>query len=247
MFGKLLKEKANELVLKPGSSHALIQKLILDGFFDSPVPSEEIVTRIRETSGIRWKTIHIQTYMKKFLQCGIIRAVKPSDSSRNYWVLANVPRSDALHLIGATHKIREIEGQLFSDDLIGKLKKPLERELGELHENFGRNGDCTAFLLRKMLEKLIIIVLSKENRETLLEDVTRPGRFKGLKDMIEICAQQKVNGLPFLTHKTAQEIKGLKFLGDTAAHNPLVNVDMSTIVPQMPFMITAYKELAQRL
>jgi len=47
--------------------------------------------------------------------------------------------------------------------------------------------------------------------------------------------------------KTANEIKGLKFLGDTAAHNPLVGVDMASIIPQMPFIITAYKELAKHL
>jgi hypothetical protein len=50
-----------------------------------------------------------------------------------------------------------------------------------------------------------------------------------------------------LIPKTANEIKGLKFLGDTAAHNPLVSVDMKTIVPQMPYIITAFEELARHL
>ena len=65
--------------------------------------------------------------------------------------------------------------------------------------------------------------------------------------MIEIAAKEKISGIAFLVPKTAAEIKGLKFLGDTAAHNPLVGVDMASIVPQMPFVITAYKELAKRL
>jgi hypothetical protein len=70
---------------------------------------------------------------------------------------------------------------------------------------------------------------------------------EGLKDIIEIAAKEKINGIPFLIPKTANEIKGLKFLGDTAAHNPLVSVDMQTILPQMPYIITAYEELAKHL
>jgi len=41
--------------------------------------------------------------------------------------------------------------------------------------------------------------------------------------------------------------RGIKFLGDTAAHNPMVNVDVADILPQMPFIVTAYKELALHL
>jgi len=47
--------------------------------------------------------------------------------------------------------------------------------------------------------------------------------------------------------RTGREIKRIKFLGDTAAHNPLTNVEMNTIIPQMPFIITAFEELAKRL
>ena len=69
----------------------------------------------------------------------------------------------------------------------------------------------------------------------------------GLETMINIASSEKVRGIPFLTPKTAKEIKGVKFLGDSAAHNPLINVDMKTITPQLPFIITAYEELAKKL
>ena len=72
-------------------------------------------------------------------------------------------------------------------------------------------------------------------------------RHEGLKDLIGTAAREKLDGVPFLLPKTANEIKGIKSLGDTAAHNPLVNMEMSTILPQMPFIITAYQELASRL
>jgi hypothetical protein len=44
--------------------------------------------------------------------------------------------------------------------------------------------------------------------------------------------------------KTAKEIEGIKFLGDASAHNPLIIVSMEIIEPVMPFIVTAYSELA---
>lgn len=247
MSGKSLKEKVRALALDPQSRYALLQKLILNGLFDSPVSSDQVVLGIKETFGKRWKTNHVQTYMQKFMNAEIIHAVKPAGHKGNYWVLARVKREQALKLIGKQRKVKEIEEELFSEKLVKRLRKNFGREIEELHDNFGKNGNCTAFLLRKILEKLIIIVFAKNGKEKLLEDKVRPGGWIGLKDMIETAAREKLHGVPFLVPKTANEVKGIKFLGDTAAHNPLVGVEMSTILPQMPYIVTAYEELAKRL
>ena len=247
MSGKTLKQQAKSMAIDHKSRYAFLQQLIVEGFFDSPIASKGVVHRIREKFGKKWKTSHVQTYMRKFMTAGIIHAVKPHDNTNNFWVLASVSRSDALKLIGKTAKVQEIEQQLFSTALTKKLNRNFGPELQELRDNFGKNGNCTAFLLRKILEKLLIIVFGKKGKNTLLEDKGRPGGWKGLKDIIEIAAKEKINGIPLLIPKTANEIKGLKFLGDTAAHNPLVGVDMQTILPQMPYIITAYEELAKHL
>lgn len=247
MYGEALKEKARSLAIDPGTKYATIQALIVDGVFDRPTSSSELILKIQERYGNRWKTVHVQTYMKKFLLARIISGIKPTGRHQNFWVLACMTRTEAIRAIGKEQKVRDIEENLFSEDLTSKLNKDFDHELGELQDNFGRNGNCSAFLLRKILEKLIIITFSKNGRNKLLEDPARPGGWKGLKDLIEIAAREKINGIPFLVPKTANEIKGLKFLGDTAAHNPLVGVDMASIVPQMPFIITAYKELARCL
>src|SRR5437660_4998679 len=238
MLGKALKEKAKALSIAPKSNHARLHKLIVDGFCDGQVSSEEVVLRIRERFSERWKTSRVQIYMKKFMTAGIIHAIKPHGSNRNFWVLSAVPRDQALKLIGKTKRVKEIEAELFSAGLMKKLKKDFGHELEELHDNFGRHGNSTAFLLRKVLEKLIIIAFGKNDKRHLLEDSTKPGGFKGLKDMIEIAAKEKLNGIPFLIPKTANEIKGIKFLGDTAAHNPLVGVDSSTSLRPLPYIIT---------
>jgi hypothetical protein len=185
--------------------------------------------------------------MQKFMKAEIIYAIKPPGRRGNYWVLRAVNRDKALGSIRGEKNGGRLDGQPLPGRLSSRLKRNFSQELNELQSNYLKCGNCTAFLLRKILEKLIIIVMSRHGKEKLLEDKVRPGGWVGLKDMIEIAARERLNGVPFLVPKTANEIKGIKFLGDTAAHNPLVGVDNRTILPQMPFIITAYEELAKRL
>jgi hypothetical protein len=145
------------------------------------------------------------------------------------------------------HPPREITlgSDVLSDDLIKALGKDFEVEINDLRLNYGRSGTCTAFLLRKILEKLIFLSFAKNGIEDKLKDSN--GEFVGLKTMLNLASTSKVHGKPFLMPKTAREIEGIKFLGDTSAHNPLVSVSMKTIVPVMPFIITAYSELSKKL
>lgn len=247
MVGRSLKERAKDLVFKPKSRSSLLQRLIVNGFFDSPVSSEKVVQTIAERFGKRWKTSWVQVYMRRFMDADVIHAVKLPATRANHWVLSGVTREQALRDIGKTKKVLQIEQELFSPALTKRLERDFGRELEELHDNFGKNGNCTAFMLRKILEKLFIIVFGKIGKASLLEDKNRPGGWIGLKEMMDTAAREKIGGVPLLIPKTANEIKGIKFLGDTAAHNPLVGVEMNTILPQMPYIITAYEELATRL
>lgn len=129
--------------------------------------------------------------------------------------------------------------------LVAALGEEFKTEINDLRLNFGRSGTCTAFLLRKILEKLIFLAFAKNGISNKLKD--KNGDFVGLKTMLNMATICKVHGKPFLMPKTAKEIEGIKFLGDTSAHNPLVNVDMKTIIPVMPFIVTAYDELSKKL
>ncbi len=141
--------------------------------------------------------------------------------------------------------VDKIENQLFSDVLIKKLNKDFREEISDLRWNFGKSGTCTAFLLRKVLEKLIFLTFAKNSLDNKLKDTQ--GNFIGLEAMINLASSEKIAGIPFLMPQTAKKIKAIKFLGDASAHNPLTNVDMETINPQMPYIITAYKELSKKL
>jgi len=138
-----------------------------------------------------------------------------------------------------------LNDDIFPDKLVRDLGKEFETEIKDLNLNYGRSGSCTAFLLRKVLEKLVFLTFAQNGILDQLKN--KNGDFVGLKTMLDLCTANKVGGKPYLMSKTAKEIAGIKFLGDTSAHNPLINVDMKTIVPQMPFIITAYEELSTKL
>lgn len=233
--------------MKAGSKHELIKKLILNDFFDTPKTTKEAVAEIRQTFGKKVGSNVIQTYMKKFMEADIIRAVHDESHNGNFWIIASIGKTRALQLIGKSSKIQKIENELFSDALLSKLGKNFEVEFEDLKHNFDKSGTCTAFLLRKILEKLIYLAFAKQSVQSKLADKANPLRLIGLEAMINTAKSEKVGGVPFLTSSTADKVQGIKFLGDTAAHNPLANVDMKTILPQMPFIITAFEELAQKM
>lgn len=247
MSSRILKEKAKNLSFQPGSKYEFIRDLILEDFFDTPRTTTTLIAEVRSTWGKKLKPNEVQTYMKKFMAQRIIRAIKVQGHQGNFWVLANVSKEKALSIITKNKKVLEIEEELFSEKLVKKLQRDFNIEIEDLHHNFGKSGNCTAFLLRKILEKLIYIAFSKNSIEIKLEDKSRPGGLVGLETMINFCASEKIKGVPFLMPKTAKEVKGMKFLGDVSAHNPLTNVDTKTIIPQMPYIITAYEELSKKL
>jgi hypothetical protein len=242
-----IKQKTQNLALRKGSKHELIRKLIIADFFDTPKSSDDVVAEISQIAGRRLKSSEVQPYMKKFMGADIIRAVQDEKRKGNFWVLASVDKKTALHFLGKENKVQKIQQELFSDGLLKKLGSDFEIEFRDLLHNFGESGTCTAFLLRKILEKLIYLAFAKQGQALKLADKTDPHRLVGLDAMIKLAVSEKIGGVPFLTSKTAREIQWLKFLGDSAAHNPLANVDMKTILPQMPYIITAFEELAKKM
>ena len=166
-------------------------------------------------------------------------------------------RADFLTRRGTVGKYRYIQkyapkkialtSDVIPDELVTALGKDFVSEIFDLRLNYGTSGTCTAFLLRKILEKLIFLAFAKNGLDSKLEDKSKSGGLVGLSTMLNLATAHKINGKPFLMAKTVKEIQGIKFLGDTSAHNPLVNVSMKTIVPVMPFIVTAYSELSKKL
>src|SRR3989344_94144 len=149
MSAKNLKDKANQLPLQRGSKHELIQKLIVSGFFDTPKMTSELILEIRQTFGKKLKSNEIQTYMKKFMGAGIIRAAHDKQSRGNFWILASMDKSKAMRLIGKSKKIQEIEHDLFSDGLLKKLGKDFDVEFADFQQNFAKSGHVRRFFCER--------------------------------------------------------------------------------------------------
>lgn len=204
-----------------------------EGFFKDPCTSKDVALRITQKWGHNFSAASIGMALleTKFL-------TRTGKRGSFQYKQKTSPKSK---------KIESIEEQLFSDELIGKLGERFKKDIDDLHLNFGRSGSCSAFLLRKILEKAIFLAFAKNGLSSKLEDGSGTGRLVGLEAMVDAAAREKIVGIPILLPKTAEKIKGIKFLGDVSAHNPLTSVDMETILPQMPYIITAYQELVERL
>ena len=111
------KKLAATIENEKGSHAEAIGKLIRAGFFDSPVSSDEVAKQVSNITGRRLKTIHVQTYIKKFQQAEILHAIQMPGTKGNFWVLASVSRVDALRQIGKTKKVIALEAELFSPSL----------------------------------------------------------------------------------------------------------------------------------
>lgn len=238
-------KQIDTLSIKKRSIHDYLVRLIKKGFLDYPRKSKEIASKIQKTYGKKITTSTIQTYIMKFMEDEIISFFDIPKEQGHYWYLAYITENEAKALIRLSNKEKDISTELFSDKVINKLKPKFEIELNDLWYVFGKSGTCTAFMLRKVLEKLIFLVFAKNSIGHLIQK--QNGHFVGLKEMINLSTANQINGSPILMPKTGKEVQGIKFLGDSSAHNPLTNVDMRSIIPQMPYIITAFEELAEKL
>ena len=126
------------------------------------------------------------------------------------------------------------------------LGRKFENDHRELCICYGNScGNVTAFLLRKISEKTLFHVFAKHENIDKLKD--KQGNFLGLQGMLKVASEEKIDGVPCLTPKTCKKVQGIKFLGDVAAHNFLVDIDIEEIREQLPYILVAIKELSSHL
>ena len=177
---------------KNDNARSCVRSLWEEGFFKNANPLGAVSNRITEKWGHNLPAADISNILSAapFL----IRVGK----RRSYqYKQKTSPKSK---------KIETIEEQLFSTDLISKFGSRFETEIKDLHLNFGRSGTCTAFLLRKILEKLIFLVFAKNGISGKLEG-KKTGRLVGLDAMVDSASQEKIDGIHILTPKTGGKIK----------------------------------------
>lgn len=140
---------------------------------------------------------------------------------------------------------------LFEKSLEEGLQPHVGPELLELTANYeAKNPYATAFLLRRILEKLLFLAFlnNGEIKKIRMKPNDVNSRLKGLKEIIGIAKSTAANGVPILTDETAKGIQGAKYSGDMAAHGPTpFIVDMNSINSSMAFTRGAWSELLAKI
>ena len=195
--------------------------------------SEEIQQKFYEVTGKKIPIKNIPSFMQIFFAKRTVR--KRKIAGKVLWFGAWVETSQ----IGVAKTVLSFQ------ELMKVYKKEFKKEFQDLQYVFGNSGTCTAFLLRKILEKAVFLALVRNKVDE--RDLREPGsgKYFGLEALLNVAAVTKVRGVPILLPRTIKMIQGIKFLGDVAAHNYLINVDMEDIIPQLPFITTALRELAR--
>jgi hypothetical protein len=237
-------EKAKSFPKKKECFSGRVCTLLLEGEFNDILSSQDFVHCLNEGPGKKIKIANLASLMEPLLKAGIVK-IKIEGKGRNkrkYWFPGWIEKEQVKSKLSTKTTINE---DILPQRLVTALGSDFEVEISDLYLNYGKSGTCTAFLLRKILEKMIYLAFAKNGMSNKLEDTS--GGCIGLKTMINLAKENKVHGKPFLMPKTAKEVEGIKFLGDTSAHNPLTNVKLETIIPQLPYIITAYEELSRKL
>ena len=122
-------------------------------------------------------------------------------------------------------------------------------EVEELKIAFLHQPNSAAFLMRKIFEKLLFIIISKSNEKSKITDYKRQnnGELPQLSNLLNWAQTAEVNNIHIATPRNLRNIAGSKFFGDNAAHNYLISVSFEDLKPEIPQWRILIKELAKNL
>jgi len=130
-------------------------------------------------------------------------------------------------------------------DLLGST---FEKEMNELEIVSVYCPNCMAFLMRKILEKLLFITISKSNNKNKIKKIKQTQkRLPNLTELLRISSSSEIDDKHILAPKNIDKLEGSKFLGDTAAHDYLTNVSFEDINNEISVWRVSIKQLSESL
>lgn len=197
-------------------------------------------------------------------QCYFNESRKPKDISSKIWDEFKIDAGNIIMTLKSKKYLRKNkEGWrqtrpskkkfvLRTDDLeeIGiYLGDNFKKEISELKIALENQPNCSAFLMRKILEKASFIVLSRSdhNQKITHYKSKNGGELPQLNSLLNWLKQAEIKNLHVATPRNVKRIEGSKFLGDTSAHNYLTYVSFEEIKLEMPYWRILIKELAKNL
>ena len=134
------------------------------------------------------------------------------------------------------------------EEIRGCLGDAFKQEMGELVLVSNSCPNSTAFLMRKILEKLLYIIISKsDNKQKIIELRKNQDRLPNLSELINLAKSAEIDDKYIIAPKNINKIEGSKFLGDTSAHDYLTNVSFEDIKNELTFWRITIKQLCSNL
>lgn len=131
-------------------------------------------------------------------------------------------------------------------DLENILGDNFSTEIKDLGLVYGRSGLCSAFLLRRILEKALFHSFAENNKLDKIESDIDNKKYVGLSKMLNIARNEKNDeNRDFINHQTAEKVEDVKFLGDMASHNFLSPIEMDEVEDEFPKIRRALRELSR--
>lgn len=131
-----------------------------------------------------------------------------------------------------------------SPEVLAALGNSFSGEVREL--SFAMKNQCpisASVLLRRILEKLLIRVFLKHVQKTEL--VSANGDYRSLSFLLDLAQSTKIYGGVILNTRNASNLDKMKFLGDTAAHNPSITPSIVDVQTHLAYYSVAVTEIAQ--
>ncbi|GEM_PF-3292039 len=134
------------------------------------------------------------------------------------------------------------------EEIKASLGNAFIREMEELELISATCPSSTAFMMRKILEKLLFITISKSNKKQDITDIrTNKNRLPKLSELINIARVAEINNKHIIAPKNIEKIEGSKFLGDTSAHDYLTSVSFEDITNEISFWRISVKQLCSSM
>ena len=169
MDKQIVLNNCKQFLAKKGSFSYRICKLLNDDEFSDVLSSQVLTHLLNEGAGKKIKVSDLSASMQSLLKEDIIKVkiLGRGKNKRKFWFPSWMDKKQIECKLNGGIVLTE---EILSKNLIVALGKDFETEIFDLNLNYGKSGTCTAFLLRKILEKLIFLTFVKNGSSEKIKE-----------------------------------------------------------------------------
>lgn len=204
----------------------IVEQLWLEGYFIQNRQPTDISKEV-EKRGICPSNITMVLKSKRFKK-------KIKRFGKNGWKEIRSSNPKGIKKTRDFEELKEILGERF------------QQEFKELEINMLSCPNSTAFIMRKILEKLMFLSIVKSDFSKKIEEIkNKENRLPNFSELMKFAHQAKINNIHIISPSNYKKIEASKFLGDNSAHNYLSSISFEDIKNEITYWRMAIKDLGQ--